>query len=132
MARYKKVTIENLDSEIKLALQEAAEEIETDVGTIIKTTAKKGSMALGSESYSLFKNSKKLKNGRYGSGWTYAYFPNRIMPSAKIFNSKYPGLVHLLEKGHANRGGGRTEGRPHVAPTEDLLYTTIQQELAKL
>lgn len=133
MAKRVKVTVDTLDDAIRLAVKECAEEIEADVDMIIKTSAKKGAQALRNSANSMFKPSPKLKDGRYGSGWTYKFFPGRVgNSSAKIYNAKYPWLAHLLENGHANRDGGRTAGHPHIAPVEEQLYKTIQQELAKL
>lgn len=39
----------------------------------------------------------------------------------QIGNKKEPGLVHLLEKGHATPAGRRTRAFPHMAPAFDEI-----------
>lgn len=64
---------------------------------------------------------KSQKRSAYKSGWRKKVETNRLGASAVIYNEKYPGLVHLLEKGHALRNGGRTAAKPHVAPVQEWM-----------
>ena len=40
-------------------------------------------------------------------------------------------IAHLLEKGHALRGGGRAPARPHIAPAEEAAIEELVSEIGK-
>ena len=40
-------------------------------------------------------------------------------------------IAHLLEHGHAKRGGGRVAARPHIADTEEAGIEQLEREIER-
>lgn len=123
----RKVTIDNLGSEIKKILDEYAGNVDENVDEITKKVGKKGAQTLKNESLAKFKDSKKHKK-RYGQTWTSKAEKKRLYTTVTIYNSQ-PGLPHLLEYGHASRNGGRVMGQEHISPVEQQLIAEFEREV---
>lgn len=122
----KKISAAQLPDAIKSILDEYAGEIEVNINEITAKVTKEGAKVLRAESKQKFKD-VKLKRGRYGTGWTTQMETGRFSAQGTIYNKKYPGLPHLLEHGHANRGGGRTPGKLHIDPVEKLVIENYEK-----
>lgn len=73
------------------------------------------------------KAAKKLRNespkgatGKYAKGWAVKKENGRLRVVATVYgkDGTYQ-LAHLLEKGHAKRGGGRVAAIEHIRPVEE-------------
>lgn len=67
--------------------------------------------------------------GEYAKGFGYKIVKEYGRVRGEIGNQAKPGLVHLLECGHATIGGGFVPGRPHVAPAAEEAFRTFEDEL---
>ena len=120
----KKSPIERLQAEVSAILEEYGDEVAENLDEITKEVGKKGAKALRSSSKGSFGGS-----GKYARGWTYEVEESRLGTTVTIYN-RTPGLPHLLENGHAKRGGGRVPGRSHIAPVEAELIEMYEKEVA--
>lgn len=73
--------------------------------------------------------------GAYAKSWaTKKVTENSHSLQMTVHSKNRYQLAHLIEKGHAKRGGGRVNGKPHIAPAEEngaeLLTNLIKKELS--
>lgn len=126
MAR--KTTIDRLTADVQKILDQYGDNVKGNLDDIIKDLSKKGAKAVRAQAKSTFNGT-----GRYAKGWTSKFEAGRLSSQGVIFNKDVPGLPHLLEHGHANRNGGRTPGRVHIANVEEQLVKEFEQKVkAKL
>lgn len=117
-----KTTIDKFRDAVNKTLEKYAEDATATTKEVAKAVAQKGAQAVRKASASAY------GAGRYSKGWKVTMDENRLGVTAIIHNTT-PGLPHLLEKGHANRDGGRTPGRVHIAPVEEELVKLFPREL---
>ena len=121
----KKVTLDNFDNEIKKILDAYGDNVSENLDVITRQVGQKGAQMLRNESRSAFN-----RTGKYASGWTSKTERNRLYTSVIIYN-RTPGLPHLLEHGHAKRGGGRTRAISHIAPAEEKGARQLEEDIKR-
>lgn len=97
----------DLSREIAKHLSEFTSFVEEEVELAKEEVTKNAIKELKSESPRL--------TGGYAKGWTRKKVGKEII----IHNRTDYQLTHLLEYGHANKDGGRTEGKAHIRPAEE-------------
>lgn len=119
-------SIDNLADEIMKGLTEYADLADTEMKKSVRKTATSVRKEISS-------NAPK-KTGAYAKSWTAKKTKENSHSLEMTVHSKnrYQ-LAHLLEKGHAKRGGGRVAGKPHIAPAEEngvhMLENLIKEAL---
>ena len=120
-------SIDDLADEIMAGLQEYA----TLADTAMKKAVRKTATTVKKE---IAANAPK-DTGAYDKSWaTKKVKENSHTLQMTVHSKNRYQLAHLLEKGHAKRGGGRVQGKPHIAPAEEhgaeLLESLITEELS--
>ena len=108
------------------------------VGDIPETVAEKTGDVVAKYSR---RGAKKVKEHAAKGGkhaWSGEYvggFSSRVKrgpeTTGEIGNRAKPGLVHLLEKGHATLTGRRTNAYPHMAPAFDEIKDDFYKEVVE-
>lgn len=76
---------------------------------------------------------RKKGGGKYAKGWTYTVEKGRLSVGATIYgkHGTYQ-LAHLLENGHARRGGGRNvDAIVHIKPVEEWAIEELMDRVVE-
>lgn len=127
-----KVKVDQLSKAINEALNEFVNFTEEAVDKGVSETAK--------EAVKKLQNAHPSGSGQFGS-WDKSYnkgwkvmqtkTDKRYHKKATIHNATDYQLTHLLEKGHALRGGGRTRAFPHIAPVAEKCEDELVKNIKK-
>jgi len=118
------ISIDQLASEITRAVQEYTEDVSAGIGSEVEKTADKvlkevivlARKRTGEYAKSFKKTDKSLSGKRRYVVW----------------NKKHYRRIHLLEFGHAKRGGGRVQPYPHMAPAHDKYAGEFEQNVKRV
>ena len=73
-----------------------------------------------------------VKTGKYKKSWAVKTTKeNANAMEVTVHSRNRYRLAHLLEFGHAKRGGGRTRAFPHIAPAEAAAAELLEKEVEK-
>ena len=106
----------NISEGIANQLAEFTEEVQE----VLEETANQ----VTKEAVKLLKANSPMKTKKYAKSWRRKKTSNGYI----VHNKRYY-LTHLLEHGHAKRGGGRVVGKPHIAHVEQQTINDFEQKV---
>ena len=120
-------SIDDMAQEIMRGLTEYADLADTAMKAAVKKTATSVKKEISANA--------PVKSGRYKKSWvTKKTKENSHSLEMTVHSKNRYQIAHLLEHGHAKRGGGRVAAIPHIAPAEqhgeDMLETLIEKALS--
>ena len=117
------IQIDNLADEISHLVSEYGKHCTETTKDCVNAVAKKTLQRIRQKS--------PEKTGKYKKGWKKTVVEeNASRLVVSIHDTEYR-LVHLLEKGHQKRGGGRVNAIKHVEPAEQAAISELEKEIAE-
>lgn len=119
-----RVSIDEMAAAIMDGLQEYADLATDD----LKKAVKKAGESVKDE----IADTAPKDTGKYAKSWTVKTVKETSNTLDVVVHSRnrYQ-IAHLLEHGHAKRGGGRVAARPHIAPAEEKAIEVLETEVEK-
>lgn len=107
---------------------EELEEYSAMTGAAMKTAVRSAAKTVKSE----ISDNAPVLTGKYAKSWsTKVTAESSTGLEITVYSPSRYMLAHLLEHGHAKRGGGRTRAFPHIAPAEEVGEQQLEADLMK-
>ena len=120
----KKVSIDQLAD----AVNEQLQEYNKLSAKVVKAAVTKAGNAVKKD---IGANAPK-KSGRYAKSWrTKKTKETSTELQVTVYSPSRYMLAHLLEHGHAKRGGGRVRAIPHIAPAEEAEEEVLMKDIER-
>ncbi len=118
------VRIDDLADEVMKGLKEYASLATEDLKAAVKHA--------GDTTKEEIERTAPKKTGKYRKSWAIKKTKETSDSIQVVVHSKKRyRLTHLLENGHAKRGGGRVAAIPHIAPAEKVGEDQLINEVAR-
>lgn len=121
---------------VKIKPEQLSKTVEKELDSYVKDTAKTVKEAVqktADDTVKELKSTSPKKTGRYARSWKQKTVKDTSSAKEIVVHAGRYQLTHLLENGHAKRGGGRVAGIPHIKPAEEKaieeLESTIREGL---
>ncbi len=115
---------EELADEVMKGLTEYADLASDELKAAIADAAKEAKAEL--------KDTSPKRTGKYAKSWTH----KKVAETAStvdytVYSPSRYRLTHLLEHGHALRGGGRARAFPHIGPAQENAEEKVIKRVEK-
>ena len=113
----------NLERAVKDILQDYSVEVSKAAAEVVQEVTKEATKKL--------RQTSPKRKGRYARGWTGKVEKTATTVDATVYGKTgtYQ-IAHLLEHGHARRGGGRNVGGiEHIKPVEEGAIKEVEKRI---
>ena len=111
-------------------LERAVKDILQDYSVEVSKAAAEAVTEVTKEATKKLRQTSPKRKGRYAKGWASKVEKTTTTVDATVYGKTgtYQ-LAHLLENGHAKRGGGRVNGNTHIKPVEDWAISEVEKRI---
>ena len=114
----------------EIDLERAVKDILQDYSVDVSKAAEEAVQEVSKEATKKLRQTSPKRSGKYGKGWASKVEKTATTAEATVYGKTgtYQ-LAHLLEHGHARRGGGRVNGNTHIKPVEDWAISEVEKRI---
>lgn len=120
----RRVSVDQLASAVMRELEDYADTTTDGVKSAVKKAADTVKKEISATA--------PVRSGKYAKSWrTKTTKESSSSLEVTVYSPTRYMLAHLLEHGHAKRGGGRVAARPHIAAAEQDGIEELEEEIGR-